>query len=203
MKVVQAKQYLKGITFPREWRGVPTKITQHICDTIGFPLVVKLPQIIHKTEKKAVRIACDWEDLQHVVNDFEKIANKEKVKKDILLQERVKGAELIAGLKKDATFGHAIMLGLGGIFVEVFKDTTFRICPITLNDAAQMIEELKSKKILEGVRGLPKANRQALIKTLVALSKVPLKYPKILELDINPLIMNQKGAFAVDVRIVF
>ncbi|MBI4016848.1 MAG: acetate--CoA ligase family protein [Candidatus Aenigmarchaeota archaeon] len=204
MKVVQKqKQYLKSITFPKEWRSVPTKITPHICGRIGFPLMIKLPQILHKTEKKAVRKACDWQELQRVLKDFEKIAKKEKLRKhEVLVQEHIKGIELIAGLKKDAAFGHAIMLGLGGIYVELLKDITFRICPITTTDAEQMIDELKSKKILKGVRGLPKANKKELIDTLVALSKVPLKHPEINELDINPLIVNAKGAFAVDVRVL-
>lgn len=198
-----AKQVLKGITFPKEWTGSASKITPAICKQIGFPIVAKLPQIIHKTEKKAVQKVCDWNELQTILREFDKIAKKENLGKyEVLLQEFVKGAELISGLKKDATFGHAIMLGLGGIYVEVFKDTTFRICPITSKDAEEMISELKSKKILEGVRGLPKANKQALIKTLVLLSKVPTKHPEITELDINPLIVNEKGAWAADVRVV-
>ena len=197
-----AKQVLKGITFPKEWTGSASKITPAICKQIGFSLVAKLPQIIHKTEKKAVRKVCDWNELHAVLKTFDRIAKKEKVNNQILLQEHIKGAELIAGLKKDATFGHAIMLGLGGIYVEVFKDITFRICPITSKDAKAMIDELKSKKILEGVRGLPKVNKQALIKTLVLLSRVPLRHPEISELDINPLMVNEKGAWAVDVRII-
>ncbi len=197
------KAKLSGIRFPKEGIGLAGKITPSVCSRIGFPLFAKLPQILHKTEKKAVRKVCDWNELQQVLKDFDKIAKKEKLRKhEVLVQECVKGVELIAGLKKDATFGHAIMLGLGGIYVEVLKDITFRICPITSKDAAQMIEELKSKKILEGVRGLPKANKQALVDTLVKLSRVPQKYPKISELDINPLMVNEKGAFAVDVRVV-
>ncbi|MBI4148475.1 acetate--CoA ligase family protein [Candidatus Woesearchaeota archaeon] len=203
MSTVDARRLLKGVAFPKEWRGIPSKITSSVCKRLRFPLAVKLPQILHKTEQKAVRVVCDWEDLQGRLREFDRIAKKQRLGAyTVLLQEFVKGAELIVGLKKDVTFGHAIMLGLGGVYVEVFKDVTFRVCPITPKDAESMISELKSKKILEGVRGLPKANTQALIRTLVAVSKVPSRYPKVSELDINPLMVNAKGAFAIDVRAV-
>lgn len=206
MKIVvgnETKHYLCGIPAPKSWQGLPKRINSRICEQIGFPLVAKIPLFIHKTEKKAVHVAHNQDELNKILKNFDIIARKEKMPSyQVLLQEFVNGIELIAGLKKNSTFGHVIMLGLGGIFVEVFKDISFRVCPITHIDAKQMIEELKSKRILEGVRGLPCTNKQALIDALVKLSMLPKKYPLITELDINPLISNQKNVFAVDVRII-
>ena len=119
----------------------------------------------------------------------------------ILIQEFVKGKELILGIKKDPTFGQAIMLGLGGIYAEVFKDVSFRVCPITEHDADSMIHELKSKDLLFGVRGERPANIHLLKTAMINLSRLALKYD-IEELDINPFILNDRTGKAVDVRIV-
>ncbi len=198
----EAQKRLKGIAvFPKCWEGPVKHITPLLVQHIGFPLVAKLPLFVHKTEKKAVRVVHTQEMLQKTLQDFKRIAQKEKKKCTVLLQEFVQGTELILGLKKDAVFGHVIMLGLGGVFAEVFHDVTFRVCPITEQDAWHMIDELKSKTLLEGPRGLPKANKKSLVQALVKLSQLPRKYPKLSELDINPLMVNNKGAFAVDVRI--
>ena len=200
----RAQAYVKGIVrLPTSWQGPSQRVTPDVVKRVGFPLVAKLPLFLHKTEKKAVRIVHCAEALEKTMQDFERIARKERKKCEVLLQEFIKGTELMMGLKKDAVFGHVLMLGLGGVFAEVFQDVTFRVCPITKQDAQHMIDELKSKTLLEGPRGLPKANKEALMKTLVHLSHLPQKHANITELDINPLIGNKTGVFAVDVRISF
>ena len=118
------------------------------------------------------------------------------------MQEFCEGTEFFMGIKRDATFGHVLLAGLGGIFVEVYKDVAFRVCPITRTDAESMLDELKGKAILAGVRGQKPINRKALIDIMVSLSELPKKLPNLQELDVNPFIINDKQGVAVDARIV-
>lgn len=156
-------------------------------------------QAVHKTDVKGVRVVSSHLELQKNFNDLINIAKRKNLKLDgILVQEFVEGREVIMGLKKDPTFGSVIMFGLGGILVEVLKDVSFRACPITDKDAQSMIDELKGKKILEGVRGEKPVNFNVLKRALVSISKIK----GIEELDINPFMINSKDGKAVDVRIL-
>ena len=130
-----------------------------------------------------------------------KIAKRLKGK--IMAQEFVHGRELIIGIKKDPVFGHAIMFGIGGTLVEVLHDVSFRICPITSSDAQSMIDELKYKKLLMDFRGEKPVNLRLIKNILVKTSKLPLRNKKISELDINPLIANDKTVKIVDARISY
>ena len=104
-------------------------------------------------------------------------------------------------MKKDPTFGHVIAAGVGGIYVEVYKDVSFRVCPITERDAEAMLDDLKGRAILEGARG-KKLNKGALVAALVKLSRLPEKQPRLAELDINPFILNDKEGKVVDARVI-
>ncbi|MEA3430664.1 MAG: acetate--CoA ligase family protein [Nanoarchaeota archaeon] len=166
-----------------------------------YNVVLKLisRQAIHKTDVKGVRIVKNHVEMQKNFNDLLATAKKKKMKLDgILVQEYVEGKEVIIGLKNDATFGQVLMFGLGGVFVEILKDVAFRVCPITEEDAQSMIDELKGKKILEGVRGEKAVNFNILKRALVGISKLK----AVEELDINPFMINSKEGKAVDVRIV-
>lgn len=170
-----------------------------------FPLVLKLvsPDAVHKTEFRGVRIIKDISSLITEFNDIIAVAKKKRLKVNgILVQEFVQGKEVIIGIKKDSSFGHIIMLGLGGIMVELLKDVSFRVCPITESDADAMINDLKGKGLLTGFRGEPAVNLNLLRKILVKASYIPVKNTNISELDINPLIINEKDAFVVDSRII-
>ena len=123
-----------------------------------------------------------------------------KKSNQILVQEYIKGKEVILGLKKDDTFGYSIMLGLGGVFVEVFDDVSFRVCPVSKKDALDMIKEIKAYKVLKGIRGDKPINFSLLVKNILKLNS--LTKLDINELDINPLIINQKEAKIVDARII-
>jgi len=172
----------------------------------GFPLVLKIisKQAIHKTDIKGVRVVNSFIELSKSFHDLNVLSKKKKFKLDsILVQEYVKGREVIIGLKKDDTFGHVILFGLGGILVETLKDVSFRVCPITLEDAKSMIEELKLKNILYGVRGEKPVDFKLLTKVLVDISKIPDKYPLVFELDINPFMIDCDNGKLVDVRVVF
>ncbi|HIG52084.1 TPA: acyl-CoA synthetase, partial [Candidatus Pacearchaeota archaeon] len=158
---------------------------------------------LHKTEINGVRIIKSNQELESNFKDLIKTANKKKIKlKGIMVQEFYKGEQLIIGIKKDPVFNHVILFGLGGIFTEVLDDISIRKCPITLQDAKEMISELKAKKIFEGFRG-KKLNTNLLKKVLVEISKIPTNNKKIAELDINPFILNEKSGKVVDSRIIF
>jgi acyl-CoA synthetase (NDP forming) len=110
--------------------------------------------------------------------------------------------EVIVGMVTDPQFGPALMFGLGGIFVEILKDVSFRIAPITEIDAREMIEEIKAFPILKGYRGSPPADLESIIKILMAVSKLVTERPEINQLDLNPVEVYEKGAKVVDARII-
>jgi len=170
-----------------------------------FPLVLKIisEDALHKTEIGGVRIINKKEELEKNFNDLIKITKKKRLHLDgIMVQQYIKGYELIVGIKKDAVFGYIILLGTGGIYTEFIKDFSIRACPITLDDAESMINDLKTKDILYGARG-EKVNLSKLKKNLVNISLIPSKYKNIEELDINPLIVNKNDIVVADARIVF
>ena len=169
-----------------------------------YPVALKLisQQALHKTEVKGVRIVHNKADLVKEYADLLRIALKHSIHIDgILVQKFEEGTEVFIGIKKDDTFGHVIGLGLGGIYVEQLKDVQWRKCPITEKDVMSMIEHLKMKDVIKGVRN-QENNIKELTKTLVTLSQIPKKYPGLKEMDINPLILDHK-ATVVDARIVF
>jgi len=206
MKPVQhekAVQMLKGFPFPK---SITVKESS---DALAFvktyPVVLKIlsSKASHKTDIGGVKIAKDEQELHKSFNELTSIAKQKKLPLEgILVQEFIEGQEVILGLKKDPTFNHVIVFGLGGILVEVLKDVSFRVCPITLADAESMIQELKSKQILYGVRGKQGVKLSLLKDLMVNLSQLPKKYPEIAELDINPLIINEKEAKVVDLRVI-
>jgi len=163
----------------------------------GFPCVLKLvsPKVVHKTEEGGVKVVHDPAELQETANSFLK-------KGKVLVQEKCDGVELFLGIKNDPSFGHVLLAGVGGIFVEVYKDISFRVCPISKNDAEQMLDELKGRKLLEGIRGMKPVNRKALVGAMVSLSHLPKKVEGLEELDVNPLFANDESVVAVDARIV-
>ena len=112
------------------------------------------------------------------------------------------GVEVIIGMSKDATFGPVLMFGLGGILVEVLKDVTFRIVPLQKRDAAEMIRDIKGFPLLDGYRGAPPADLEALQDILLRLSAFVVATPEVQEIDLNPIYAYAQGALAVDARVV-
>ena len=112
------------------------------------------------------------------------------------------GFEVIIGTKIDDQFGPVIMFGLGGIWVEILKDVSFRVLPITPRSARRMIEEIKSAPILNGIRGNPPADKKALEKLLMKCSEIIEAYPEIEEMDLNPVLVHETGVTLVDARIL-
>ncbi|MBI2580109.1 MAG: acetate--CoA ligase family protein [Candidatus Aenigmarchaeota archaeon] len=171
-----------------------------------FPCVLKIisQQAVHKSDIGGVKMVHGKEEMESAFKELEGIAKRKKIKTDgILVQEFVSGRELAIGISRDPVFGHVIMFGLGGKYIETIHDVVFRVCPITENDADSMIEDMKYKKLLYGVRGEKAVNIHEIKKILVRVSKIPGKYPKMKELDINPLIANDREAKVADARIVW
>ena len=178
-------------------------------DQIGYPVVLKIvsPDVLHKWDVGGVVL--DLENAAEVKDAYQKIlANVKKQKPDakiigVLVQEMAPSStEVIVGSTKDPQFGPAVMFGLGGIFVEVLKDVTFRIAPLTEADAQEMITEVKGYPILKGYRGQPPADIDAIVQILMNTSRLVMDHMEIKELDLNPIIVYQKGAKTVDARII-
>ncbi len=169
---------------------------------IKYPVAMKIfsSEISHKTEVRGVKINIknDAEVEKYFKESYKELGSKLE---GMIIQPMIKGTEIILGAKKDGNFGHLIMFGLGGIYTEIIKDISFRLAPIDKNEALKMIREIKSFRILNGYRNLPKINIDSIANSLVGLSNLISAHPEIKELDLNPLIATEKECFAVDVRI--
>jgi acetyl-CoA synthetase (ADP-forming) len=194
---------------------VEGKVIQEIEEALSFagkydyPLVLKVvsKDIIHKTDAGGVKIGIETEkELRDGIVDLIKTLkrNRPDAKIDgIFIQKMLPEApEVIIGGKKDPTFDQVVLFGLGGIFVEVFEDVSFRVVPINKMEAGEMITEIKGLKILKGVRGKDPVDFKALIDILVKTSKMLEENPDIEELDINPVFAFTDGAVAVDARVI-
>lgn len=178
-------------------------------EKIGFPVVLKIvsPDIIHKSDAGGVII--NLMNTIEVKNAYRKILENAK-KYDraakivgVLVQEMApQSTEVIVGAIKDPQFGQTLMFGLGGIFVEILKDVTFRVAPITRKDAQEMIIKVKAYPLLTGYRKTPPADLDAIINVLMNISKLIMEYPEIKEIDLNPIMTYEKGAKTVDARII-
>ncbi len=172
--------------------------------TIKYPLVLKIvsEQAIHKTEIGGVKIVNHQAELSESFEELLTIAKNNKIKLEgILVQKFVQGQQLIIGLKKDVTFGQVILIGLGGIFAELLNDVAIRKCPVSKDEAQSMLDELQTSKLFHNFRNI-KLNTDILKETIVSISNFSQKHKEIIEMDINPYILNSKDGLAADVRIV-
>lgn len=203
-----------------EFWGLPVARTQlastqdeavKIAKQIGFPVVLKVasPDILHKSDAKCVRVNLNSE--QEVSDSFNEIvANARAYKRDakilgVVVQEFVpKAREVIVGALQDPSFGPTVMFGIGGILVEVLKDVSFRLAPLTPEDALEMISEIKGYPILAGVRGEEPADIEALVEILQKVGQLAYEFTEIAEMDLNPVFVfdKGKGAKIIDARII-
>ncbi|GAG77590.1 unnamed protein product, partial [marine sediment metagenome] len=159
--------------------------------------------IIHKSDTGAVKLnikneeetANAFEELMNIPSQAEKLISVQKMADEPI-------TELIIGMTTDAQFGPALMFGIGGILVELLKDVSFRIAPITEYDAREQIHEIKGFPILDGYRGKPKADLEAIVQTLLKVSDLVIKHEEIYEMDLNPVFIYDKGLICVDARII-
>jgi len=178
-------------------------------EEIGYPVVLKIvsPDILHKSDVGGVVV--NIKDAKDVRNAYKQIMyNVKKHKPDavtvgVLVQEMApQSTEIIVGATKDPQFGPTLMFGLGGVFVEILKDVAFRIAPLTKREAREMISEVKAYPLLRGYRNVPPADLEAIVEILLNTSKLVMDHEQIKELDLNPIMVYEKGAKTVDARII-
>ncbi len=171
------------------------------CKKLKFPLVFKVHsvKILHKSDIEGVIV--DIRTAKEAKKAYESIM-KIKNAEGCLIQRFIQGDQFLVGLKKDPVFRHVLAFGTGGIYTEIIKDIALKICPVNKKEITRMIKETKSYKILKGARG-KKLNIKAVENILKKVSELTKDYPNIKELDINPLIVNEKDAFIADARIIF
>jgi len=208
---VEAKEIMQSAGVP----VVETKLAQtkeaalQLSEQIGFPVVAKIvaPDITHKSDAGGVRLnISDRGKMEEAWDDL--MANARAAFPDsqidgVAVQRQAPdGTEIIIGGSQDPQFGPVVMFGLGGVFVEILKDVSFRIVPLSKNDASEMITDIKSYKVLEGYRGNAAADIEAIQKALVSTSNLLEGNPDIAELDLNPVFAYADGILAVDARII-
>lgn len=174
--------------------------------TIGFPIALKAcsPELLHKSEAGCIALSLTSAD--DVANAYDRIVSSISVELEgILVQEMISGVrELVLGLTREPQFGACVMLGLGGVMTEIFKDTVFRVAPFDRVEAGDMVKELKSKAMLDEFRGEKPADIETICRCLISLGGIGLDRPDISEIDMNPLKIAPDGRVcAVDALIVF
>jgi acyl-CoA synthetase (NDP forming) len=203
----ESKNLLKeiGIPIPEQELAITKEETIAVAKKIGFPVVLKLmaEDIVHKSDTGAVKlninneaeIAAAYDELMKIPSQSEKSISVQKMAAEPI-------TELIIGMTTDAQFGPALMFGIGGILVELLEDVSFRIAPITEYDAREQIHEIKGFPILDGYRGKPKADLDAIVNTLLKISDLVIKHEEINEMDLNPVFIYESGLVCVDARII-
>ena len=200
-KLLQAK----GIALPKQAMADSPKEAAARSQEMGFPVALKLiaPEIVHKTESGAVVL--DLKSADEVQTEGQKLLSKTSGKAQLLIQEMVQGTEVMIGARTDSQYGPFLLVGLGGIFVEVLKDVAIRLLPVDEKEARAMLQELRGYIILEGVRGQTPRDIDALVKAMVGLSEIFSAHRNHLsDLEINPIMVRPQGSgvVAVDVRLV-
>jgi acetate---CoA ligase (ADP-forming) len=170
---------------------------------LGYPVVMKglQPGSVHKTELGLVHLGVP--DPEACRRTFSSLETHMEGRGKVLIQRQVKGkVELILGLTRDPQFGPCVMFGLGGVTAELYGDTAFAVAPLTRREALDLIARIRGRRMLDGFRGTPPVDREAIARILVTLGRIGLRYPRIREIDINPLIIGSEGAVAVDATLV-
>jgi len=179
-----------------------------IAKRLGFPLVMKIvsPDIVHKTDIGGVEMNVSnleqtKKAYKSIIDQVRKNKPAAKIKGMMLYKQAPKGVEVIVGMIRDPQFGPTVMFGLGGIFTEILKDVTFRVCPVERTDIEEMLTEIQGIKMLQGYRGQPRCDVNAIIAIILKISRLVLDYPVIKGIDLNPILVYEKGALVVDVKI--
>lgn len=208
---VEAKELLKqpGIPVVDTRLAISRDEAISITKEIGFPVVLKIvsPDIIHKSDAGGVML--NLETPEQLANAYDRMLDQIKKKypeariHGVSVQKMVNpGLEVIMGMSKDPQFGMVLMFGLGGILVEILKDISFRIVPLTRKDAKEMLREIKGSQLLKGYRGQPPADTIIMEELMLDVSDFVEEYPEVKELDLNPIIVSGDSVIAVDARVV-
>jgi acyl-CoA synthetase (NDP forming) len=208
---IESKQVLAaaGIPVAEATLAASAEEAAKVAAEAGFPVVLKIvsPDVTHKSDVGGVKIGLEdaaavgaaYDDIIAAVKERQPKARIEGVAVQAMARP---GTEVIVGMSKDPQFGPVLMFGLGGIFVEVLKDVAFRIVPLEERDAKEMIDEIKGRAVLDGIRGGEPADIGALTSLLLQLSAFAEANPQVEELDLNPVFAYKDGCIAVDARIV-
>jgi acyl-CoA synthetase (NDP forming) len=193
-----------GIPITREALVQHLHEAQAAASRIGYPVVLKACShaITHKTEKGLIHV-----DLRHDADLREAFQSLRQhmqgLDGDVLVQEMVKGPrEFVLGMIRDPQFGPCVMFGLGGIFTEVLDDVCFRVAPIDLRDALEMMADIRGHKLLSAMRGMAAVDQDVLAESLIALGRIGLEHEMIQEIDVNPMIVRGSRPVAVDALVV-
>jgi acyl-CoA synthetase (NDP forming) len=208
---VESKELLKkaGIPVVEAKVARSKKEAISISKEMGFPVVLKIssPDVVHKSDSGGVKLGLAnatevGKAYNEIISSVKQAYPKAQIEGVSVQSMAPPGVEVIVGMSKDPQFGPVLMFGLGGILVEVLKDVSFRIVPVTARDAREMIREIKGYPVLEGYRGQKPASIPALEKLIAKVSQFVEKNPHIKELDLNPIFAYPDKAVAVDARII-
>ncbi len=208
---LESKQILKEVGINTTDIGLARSKEEAVAHSqeLGYPVVLKIvsPDILHKTDVGGVKLSLN--NKEDVGNAYDEIISAIKKHQPsakiqgVSVQPMARPAtEVIIGMSKDPQFGPVLMFGLGGILVEILKDISFRIVPLTMRDANEMIREIKGYPVLEGYRGQEPANIAVLEQMLLKVSEFVESKPEIKELDINPIFAYSDSALAIDARVI-
>ena len=208
---VESKELLKkaGIPAVEARLARSKKEAISISKEMGFPVVLKIssPDVVHKSDSGGVKLGLTnatqvGKAYSQIISSVKQAYPEARIGGISVQTMAPPGVEVIVGMSKDAQFGPVLMFGLGGILVEVLKDVSFRIVPVTERDAREMIKEIKGYPVLQGYRGQKPARIAALEQLVVKVSQFVEKNPQIKELDLNPIFAYPDKAVAVDARII-
>ena len=196
-----SKEFLKihGMNVPRKYLAkTPEEAEYYASNLNSIVMKISSPDIMHKSDAGCVVLQPEdvKESFNKIIENGKKYLEEKGIKGTIdgvLIEEYIEGLEIIVGGKRDDVFGAVVMVGLGGVFVEVLRDISFGIYPITKDYALDMLKELKSYKVLEGVRGRPKRDIDFIVDVMIRLGIIMEIYPEIKEIDINPLFVSEDG----------
>ncbi|HRZ26629.1 MAG TPA: acetate--CoA ligase family protein [Spirochaetota bacterium] len=198
-KIIQSA----GIEITREELAHSPEEAVSLAENFGYPVVLKgcSDILTHKTEYGMVKLNIQNEE--ETLKAYQEISSSGMKLDGVLVQEMIKGnREFVVGLSRDPQFGPCVMFGIGGIYTEIMKDVTFRIAPLTEEDAEEMLEEIRMKELLDEFRGSPAVDRRALIKALVAIGDLGASCDQIAEIDINPMIICGNRPVVVDALVI-
>jgi len=206
LELVKGKRVLKdyegmklleiyGVKTPRWGIALSEEEAQAVADSIGYPVVIKISpdEPVHKTELKGVVLNVEKEDVKKVYRDLSRITKR------VMIQQQLSGLEVFLGGLKDPVFGHVVLVGSGGIYVDVLKNVAYALAPVYEDEAQELLVQSKIHDMITvRKRGY---DENSLIRTIVSISRMIVDL-NIKEMDINPLFVNEKGTFASDVRII-
>lgn len=207
----EAKEFCRAYGMPTPDFGVARTESEagKLAEKVTYPVVLKIvsQDILHKSEAGGVLL--DLRSRGEVELGYQKLIERAKAYNNnariegVLVQHMApNGVEVIVGGLRDSQFGPTVLFGLGGIFVEVLKDVTFRVAPLEELDAREMVKEVHSYPILKGVRGQLAADEEAIVKIIQAMSRIMLDNSCVEQMDLNPIIVYHSGASIVDARII-